>query len=82
MKLFLDTNIILDYLEAREKGLFAKQVLKLAQDGKECECVTASSVTDILYLLTKALIHRIFCDFLFVLSAGMKKGRRSDLFLC
>ena len=55
MKLFLDTNIVLDYLEAREKGLFAKQVLKLAKDGKEWECVTASSVTDILYLLTKAL---------------------------
>jgi len=55
MKLFIDTNIILDYLEAREKGPDAKKVLKLAESEEEYECVTASSATDILYLFTDSL---------------------------
>ena len=57
MKLFIDTNIVLDYLEAREKGPDAKKVFELAENGEEYECVTASSATDILYLLTDSLLE-------------------------
>lgn len=54
MKLLIDTNVVLDFLLAREGAEAAKEIFKLAEEHSEYECVTASSVTDILYTLTKA----------------------------
>jgi len=46
MRLFIDTNIVLDFLMNRENGKAARDVLKLAEDNLEYECVTASTVTE------------------------------------
>ena len=56
MKLLVDTNVILDYFEGRVGGKAAKELFKLAEDNSQYECLTSSSVTDVLYLVTKALV--------------------------
>ncbi len=56
MKLLVDTNVILDYFEGRVGGEAAKELFKLAEDNSQYECLTSSSVTDVLYLVTKALV--------------------------
>lgn len=56
MKLFLDTNIILDFFLAREP--YAETVLNLFQTAQEKNIplyISASSATDIFYLLHKNL---------------------------
>ena len=58
MKLLIDTNIIIDFLELRDDSEAAKKLLKLAEDSSQYECVSSSSVTDILFILTKAMLHR------------------------
>lgn len=57
MKLLIDTNIVLDYLEKRTDGEYAYQLFKLAEEDKQYECVSSSGVTDILYLATKAMLE-------------------------
>jgi len=52
MRLLIDTNVILDFLMKREGGEAAREVLKLAENKKEHAFVSASAVTDMLYLLT------------------------------
>ncbi len=58
MKLLVDTNVILDYFEGRAGGEAAKKLFKLAEDDKQYECLTSTSVTDVLYLVTKAMVER------------------------
>ena len=56
MKLLIDTNIILDAMMNREPWAKSAQdvILAIAEDKAE-GCITASSVTDIYYLLSKHL---------------------------
>ncbi|WP_026497123.1 type II toxin-antitoxin system VapC family toxin [Butyrivibrio sp. WCD3002] len=58
MKLLVDTNVILDYFERRTGGEAAKKLFKLAEDNSHYECLTSSSVTDVLYLVTKAMVSK------------------------
>ena len=55
MKLLIDTNVIMDFLEKRDGAEFAKKLFELAENDAQYECLTSSSVTDILYLFTKVL---------------------------
>ncbi|MCR5426532.1 MAG: PIN domain-containing protein [Lachnospiraceae bacterium] len=55
MKLLIDTNIIMDFFEKRSGAEAAKELFMLAEDNSQYECVTSSSVTDVLYLLAKAM---------------------------
>ena len=56
MKLLIDTNIILDALMAREPWAKSAQAIMLAAAGEKIEgCITASSFTDIYYILRKRL---------------------------
>ncbi len=55
MKLLIDTNVILDFFENRTGAEAAKDLFKLAENDSQYECVTGSSVTDVLYILTKAM---------------------------
>ena len=56
MKLLIDTNVILDVLVRREKFYEkSRAVLKLCEAGKIQGYVTASSITDIFYIVRKAL---------------------------
>ena len=56
MKVLLDTNIIMDALQERAPfDIEAKEILKLAQDGKNFICMfTANAVADIFYLYSRA----------------------------
>ena len=54
MKLQIDTNIILDFLQKREPYYEdASAIFQLSVDNEVIECVTASSITDIYYLVNK-----------------------------
>ena len=56
MKLLIDTNIILDFLLEREPFYDnSKEILKLCALKKFQGFITASSVTDIFYIVHKAL---------------------------
>lgn len=54
MKILIDTNIVLDFLLTRE-GLHesSSKIIKLAYEEDTFEYVTASSITDIYYLVNK-----------------------------
>lgn len=54
MKLLIDTNIILDFLQKRKPYYEdASAIFQLSVDNEVIECVTASSITDIYYLVNK-----------------------------
>ena len=54
MKALIDTNVILDALMSREPfNKFAEEIIMLSAKGKISGCITASSVTDIYYILRK-----------------------------
>jgi len=56
MKLLIDTNIILDALMAREPWAKSAQAIMLAVAEEKAEgCITASTFTDIYYILRKRL---------------------------
>lgn len=56
MRLMIDTNIILDVLLEREPFFeHSKEVLKLCEDKKIHGFISASTLTDIFYLVRKAL---------------------------
>ena len=56
MKLLIDTNVILDVLIKRQTFYYnSKAVLKLCEIRKIQGFITASSVTDIFYLVRKAV---------------------------
>ena len=56
MRILLDTNIILDYLGANQ-GFSdeAEAVFDLAEQRKDIKFVSSSAVTDILYVLRRAV---------------------------
>ena len=54
MKALIDTNVILDALMRREPfNRAAEEIIVLSAEGKINACITASSVTDIYYILKK-----------------------------
>lgn len=56
MRLLLDTNVVLDYLSVNagfQKE--AEKIISLAVEGDAVELVSASAVTDIYYILRRAL---------------------------
>jgi predicted nucleic acid-binding protein len=56
MKLLIDTNVILDALMEREPWAKSAQAILLAVAEEKVEgCITASTVTDIYYILKKTL---------------------------
>ena len=56
MKLLIDTNVVLDALMAREPWAASAQAILLAVAEEKAEgCITASSFTDIHYILRKHL---------------------------
>ncbi|MDR1192562.1 MAG: PIN domain-containing protein [Peptococcaceae bacterium] len=56
MKLLIDTNVILDALMAREPWAASAQALLITVAEEKAEgCITASSFTDLHYLLRKHL---------------------------
>ena len=55
-RLLIDTNVLLDFLLGRNPfGQPAKEILLLAEKDKTLEFTSASAVTDIYYLLEKAI---------------------------
>ncbi len=54
MVLFIDSNVVLDFLLARNEYQSVKAIFELGKLGKEHECISSNSVTDILYVLKKA----------------------------
>ena len=59
MRVLLDTNIVLDYLGAN-KGFTedAEKVFCLAAERKDIKLVSSSAITDILYVLRRAVKDR------------------------
>ena len=59
MRVLLDTNIVLDYLGAN-KGFTedAEKVFDLAAKRKDIKLVSSSAITDILYVLRRAVKDR------------------------
>jgi len=56
MKILLDTNIVLDKLNKRQPfNLDADKIFDLIIDGEIIGYITASNITDIYYLLCKAI---------------------------
>ena len=56
MKLLIDTNVILDYLSVNQGFQeYAEQVIELGVVGEAIELVSASAITDIYYVLRRAL---------------------------
>ena len=59
MRVLLDTNIVLDYLGANQGFTDdAEQVFDLASERKDIQLVSSSAITDILYVLRRALKDR------------------------
>lgn len=57
-KIFLDTNIILDYLLKRDKYNDASKIFDLMENDK-IECfISANSLTDIYFILRKTNVNR------------------------
>ncbi len=64
-RILLDTNVVLDLaLQRREFGEDAKQLITIIFKKKIEPFVTASSITDIYYILRKAKGHNEALDFL------------------
>ena len=58
LKIMIDTNIILDHLLDRVPFAdYADKIIKLSEDGKITGMITASSATDIYYVLRKIIGH-------------------------
>ena len=63
MRLLLDTNIILDFYEEREPFLdAAEQILRECAEGSHTGLVSASSMTDIYFLLSRSLNKDVAID--------------------
>ena len=55
MKLFLDTNVILEYLEARSEYLYVKHIFDDIEDGKHEAYISTGSVYTLTHLILSAL---------------------------
>ncbi len=79
MKVLLDTNIVLDYILERSQFIDdARKMMQLSYDDKIKAYVSASSVTDIYYIVRKLKSKNEALDFLiellsFVNVAGVNK---------
>ena len=59
MRVLLDTNIVLDYLGANQGFTEdAEKVFDLAAKRKDIKLVSSSAITDILYVLRRAVKDR------------------------
>ena len=59
MRVLLDTNIVLDYLGANQGFMDdAEKVFELAARRKDIKLVSSSAITDILYVLRRAVKDR------------------------
>lgn len=59
MRVLLDTNIVLDYLGANQGFTEdAEKVFDLAAQRKDIKLVSSSAITDILYVLRRAVKDR------------------------
>ena len=59
MKVLLDTNVVLDYLGANLNFTDeAEKVFDLAAKRKDIKLVSSSAITDILYVLRRAVKDR------------------------
>jgi len=90
MKVLIDTNVILDFLIAREPfAPAAKEIITLAEKNKIEAFLTASSVTDIFYILkkytdrekAKEILSQLFeiVDVIEVTKGDTKKALNLDL---
>lgn len=89
MKVLIDTNVILDALIARSQFKDdAEQLFLIAADDYIVACITASSVTDIYYLLSKYLkskvesktiLQKLFALFTILDVTGMDCERAMEL---
>lgn len=78
MKILIDTNVIIDYLADRAPFAdHAEQVLTLCERGDAGGFVTASAITDIYYVVRKAVGRektleaiRTLCSFLNIAEVG------------
>ncbi len=79
MKVLLDTNIVLDYAFERNKFIEdAGELMKMAFEGKITAFISASSVTDIYYIVQKYKTKEKALEFikkliLFIGIAGVDK---------
>lgn len=55
MKIFLDTNVILEYLEARGNYQHVKQIFNDIEDGKLDAYISTGSIYTLTYLILSAL---------------------------
>jgi len=56
MRIFIDTNVIIDVLAQRQEFYKASlQVFKLCEIGKHTGCVSSLSIANIMYICRKAL---------------------------
>lgn len=55
MKIFLDTNVILEYLEARSEYLYVKRIFDDIEDAKHEAYISTGSVYTLTYLILSAL---------------------------
>ena len=68
IKFLIDTNVIIDYLADRMPfSDHAEQLIELCEQGKTEGVLTASSVTDIYYILHKNADHEKIIDSLKIL---------------
>jgi len=52
--IFLDTNIVIDYLQNREPFVkYARSIFELCANGKISASISSQSITDIFYILRK-----------------------------
>lgn len=65
MKIFLDTNIVIDYLSNREPfGKQAHQIFLMSENPEIELCMSALSFTTIYYILRKECPHRQLLELL------------------
>jgi predicted nucleic acid-binding protein len=89
MKVLIDTNVILDALIARPQFKDdAERLFLIAADDSIVACITASTVTDIYYLLSKYLkskveskivLQKLFALFTILDVTGMDCERAMEL---
>ena len=81
MKVFIDTNVIIDFLEKRANAEYAKELLKLSEDESQYECISSASVTDMLYIVTKTMLaqNKLQPDDVRLTNADVKASARNRL---
>ena len=83
IKFLIDTNVIIDYLADRAPFAdHAEQIIEVCEQGKAEGVLTASSVTDIYYILHKNAEHEKIIDSLKILFSVLNIAEvgKNDLF--